>query len=196
MTVRASLILLALSAANVVVGADEASFLEKGATEWGLVGGFGVAHPIWGGKAERQFALLGARLGKVVSGPVGPSFLKGNLTVSVEILPAIVMFQEATTYAVSATLLLRHYFAPRSLLKPFISVGAGPLVSVEPIPSGTTRLNFTPQAGLGVAIFHKRNLALLFEYRLHHISNASLATPNPGINSSYFQFEVRVRREK
>ena len=57
-------------------------------------------------------------------------------------------------------------------------------------------------AGFGMAIFQKRNMALLFEYRLHHISNASLAALNPGINSSCFQFGVSlfdvggIRREK
>jgi hypothetical protein len=168
--------------------------MEKGATEWGIVAGYGWAHPIWGGRADRQLLLAGARLGKVLSGPVGPGFLRGHFEVSVELLPGFVVLQEETTYAVSATLLFRHYFQPSSRLKPFISFGAGPLLSEREVPPGTSRVNFTPQGGIGVAVFGNSTMAFLFEYRLHHISNASRAALNPGINSSCLQFGLSVFR--
>ena len=55
-------------------------------------------------------------------------------------------------------------------------------------------LNFTTQLGLGVMWFHKPRLAYSLEYRVQHLSNNSLSTVNPGINSSYIQFGIRVSR--
>lgn len=173
---------------------DPSSLIQKGDSELGLLAGGGIAHAIWGGRGDRQFVTLGGRLGRVLTGPVGPGLLKGNFEVSVELLPVFVMLQEETTYALSVTLLFRHYLAPGSRMKPFVSFGAGSLFSGKEIPPGTTSLNFTPQAGLGIAVFVKERLSYQLEYRIHHISNASLATPNPGVNSSYFQFGVSVFR--
>jgi len=208
MTLRTSLLLLAACINSGVVAAREtpqktqrnarseapSSPLEKGVSEWGIVAGYGWAHHIWGGRADRQLVLAGARLGKVLTGPVGPGLLRGHFEVSVELLPAVILFQEETTYAVSATLLFRHYFRTSSRLKPFISIGAGPLFSNMEVPPGTSRLNFTPQGGLGVVVFRDAAMAFLLEYRLHHISNAGTASPNPGINSSCLQVGLSLFR--
>jgi hypothetical protein len=50
------------------------------------------------------------------------------------------------------------------------------------VPTGTNPVNFTDQAALGVHILGaKHNVSL--ELRYMHISNAGLATLNPGINT-------------
>jgi len=50
------------------------------------------------------------------------------------------------------------------------------------VPTGTNTVNFTPQAAFGAHILGaKYNVSL--EVRYLHISNAGLATPNPGINT-------------
>lgn len=168
--------------------------LEKGASEWGLLAGAGVAHPIWGGLGDRQFLALGGRLGRILTNPFGAGPLKGQLGVSLEVLPSFLMFEEETSYGASFTLLFRHYVITSSRWRPFISFGAGALFSTHPIPPGTTRVNFTPQLGAGVAFAHNARTLLFWEYRLHHISNAEIADYNPGINSSYLQFGVSVFR--
>ena len=173
---------------------SSATGLVRGMQEWGLLAGGGFAHHIWGGRADRQFLAFGARMGRVLSQTVGTGLFRGNFEVALDVIPVFVMFQEQTTYAFSFTLLFRHYLAPERRLRPYVSFGAGTLISTRDIPPGTTRLNFTPQAGLGLAYFVKPRLAYLTEYRIHHISNAGLASPNPGVNSSYLQFGVSIFR--
>ena len=160
----------------------------------GIVAGVGVAHGIGGGLADRKFLNLGARYGRIVTNPVGPLFLKGDMELGVEVHPMLLMFQNPTTYGLSFTLLFRHYLAPKSKVKPFFTLGAGALYSVDPIPVASTRVNFATAAGLGIIGFLEPRLALSFEYRIHHISNAEISDVNPGINSSYIQFGVSVFR--
>jgi hypothetical protein len=167
--------------------------LQKDDKEWGLLAGAGAAHD-FGGVGDRQYLSVGGRLGRVLTNPIGPGFLKGNFEVAVEILPVFLMFQEQATYGFSSSLLFRHYLAPNSKLKPLVSLGAGALFSTDPIPPETSGVNFTPQAGIGILWFPKAGLAYLLEYRLVHISSGGLKTPNPGINSSYFQFGVSIFR--
>ena len=50
------------------------------------------------------------------------------------------------------------------------------------VPTGTNTVNFMDQAALGTHILRERyNVSL--ELRYMHISNAGLATPNPGLNT-------------
>ena len=57
-----------------------------------------------------------------------------------------------------------------------------PLFTDHNVPTGTNTVNFTPQAAFGTHILGaKYNVSL--ELRYLHISNAGLATPNPGINT-------------
>lgn len=168
--------------------------LRKGDRQWGLVAGVGFAHEIFGGVADRQFLLLGGQHGRIFTNPTGPGFMKGHTEVGGEIYPVYLMFQDPTTYGFTFTLLFRHYMAPKSKVKPFISFAMGALLSVDPIPAESSHVNFTTQLGLGVLWFHKPRLAYSLEYRAQHLSNNSLSTVNPGINSSYIQFGVCVFR--
>jgi hypothetical protein len=168
--------------------------LRKGDRQWGLVAGVGIAHEIFGGVADRQFLLLGGQHGRIFTNAIGPAFMKGHMEVGGEIYPVFLMFQDPTTYGFTFTLLFRHYMAPTSKVKPFLSFALGTLLSVDPIPAESSHLNFTTQLGLGVMWFHKPRLAYSLEYRAQHLSNNSLSTVNPGINSSYIQFGVRVFR--
>jgi len=166
-----------------------AGFLEKGASEWGLTSDLGMAHGIWGGVTDRQFISVGVRFGHVMSGPRGPGGLRGRLALNVEASPLFVMFQEPTTFGFSSVVQGRHYLDVATKLVPFISAGAGLLLTDKKTPPGA-RLNFTPQIGAGVAMEDRGGRVFTIEYRLHHISNASRADENPGINSSVFQFGI------
>ncbi|HSR10697.1 MAG TPA: acyloxyacyl hydrolase, partial [Thermodesulfobacteriota bacterium] len=53
-------------------------------------------------------------------------------------------------------------------------------------PTMGTRFNYTYQGGAGVQYFIRRDVALMAEYRYHHISNAGTASPNEPLNSSKF----------
>jgi hypothetical protein len=54
----------------------------------------------------------------------------------------------------------------------------------NPVPSGGSQFNFTPQAGIGVTIdVGERDARLVLGLKWHHISNASLYRDNPGRDS-------------
>jgi hypothetical protein len=168
--------------------------IQKGTTVLGLKVGYGVAHEIAYSSPNHQFIELGGRIGRVLTHPRGPGFLKGNLEFTFEALPIFLHYDDEMDYGASFTLLLRQYFAPGSRWRPFFTFGAGALVSTQQVPDGTSRLNFTPQAGFGLAMAHSHRTVVTVEYRYHHISNADTAEPNPGINSSSFHFGVSLFR--
>ena len=67
---------------------------------------------------------------------------------------------------------------------PFVEIGGGVLFTNNDVPSGTNKVNFTPQAGVGVHIpFGQRGYHATLALKYIHISNAGLATPNPGVNT-------------
>jgi lipid A 3-O-deacylase len=172
-------------------GAEERpSFLHKGRSEWGLTSSFGSAHEIWGGAGHRQFVTLGVDYFRVMSDPHGPGFLRGSLALNAEALPLFVMFQEQRTYGFGTVLQARYFLDVAGAVVPFFSAGAGVLLTNRDTPPDTSRLNFMPQVGAGVAIVDVGGPLFTLEYRLHHISNAGLADWNPGINSSVFQFGI------
>jgi hypothetical protein len=174
--------------------AEVASPIQKGTTELALLGGIGIAHEIWDGVGDTQFYIVGVRVGRVVSGPRGPGFLRGNLEVAGEFLPVFLVDQGTTSYGASATFLARHFFAPDSRWRPYGVVGFGVLGTANEVPDGQTRLNFTPQIGLGISYASSERFVFYFDYRIHHISNGGRKQPNPGINSSALQFSVSVLR--
>ncbi len=165
--------------------------IHKGAMELALLTGFGAAHDIWDGDPDVVFLVLGGRFGRVLSNPRGPSFLKGNLEISVEVLPLFLVDQGATTYGGSLTLLGRHFLLPDSRWRPFIGLGFGALRTVHRLPDQSVKFNFTSQLGIGLAYAKHKRFVFYMEYRLHHISSGR-AADNPGINSSYLQFGASI----
>jgi len=70
---------------------------------------------------------------------------------------------------------------------PYFEIGGGTLFTTHDVPTGTGATNFTTTAALG---FHHigQKITWSLDARYMHISNAGLATPNPGINT----FQVRL----
>ncbi len=146
---------------------------------------------IWGGLPDSEFVSFGFRLSRVVTGPIFAGPCRGNLLVSGEVVPAMSFHDDwGTTYAFSSALILRYYFAPGARTRPFISAGAGVVLSAEPIPHDISRVNFTPQGGGGLAVTLGERTILSMEYRIHHMSDGILTTFNPGVNSSQLLVDV------
>jgi hypothetical protein len=129
-------------------------------------------------------------MSRTLTDAVGPGWMRGRMGVKVELVPLFLLSQESTAYAAGFNLLGRHYLDGGGKLRPFITLGAGMLVSAEEIPDGVANVNFTPQAGLGFLFFDQGPRIYSVELRFHHLSNGKKTEPNPGINSAVFQFAV------
>jgi hypothetical protein len=170
------------------------ALLTKGTLEWGFFGNVGVAHDWFGAVSDPEFVAAGGYIGRVVSSPRGRGLFRGNLAAQLEVQPLFVMFQPTATYALSFTVIGKHYLETDRRFRPFLTAGVGMLFSRMDVPADTSRLNFTPQLGIGVAFFHTKRSFYTIEYRLHHTSNANLAERNPGINSSFVQIGLGFLR--
>jgi hypothetical protein len=127
---------------------------------------------------------VGARYGWVLTKPHGPGFLRGSFEYAVDVVPVFVVFQPANTaYGFGLNpLALKWNFETGGRVVPYIELGGGTLFTNHQVPTGTSRVNFTPGAALGVHFLRERfNWSI--ELRYMHVSNANLAEPNPGINT-------------
>ncbi len=83
-------------------------------------------------------------------------------------------------------LLLRLDGKPYGRAVPFFELGAGILSTTlnTRTPELSGRLQFNPQAGLGIQYFFRPQRSMVFEYRYMHMSNAGIEPPNHGFNAS------------
>jgi len=179
----AILALLCLSACAQSLPSDS---LAPGAWELGLWTAGG--HSVSGGTSNTGVWDAGVRVGKVLTGEHGSGMLRGNLEYAVDFLPAYLLtFPNKTTYAGGFDpFILKWNFTSGRKLAPYLEFGGGLLVSLDDVPPGTNNVNFMPQASFGVQIFTREKRAVSLAAKYVHISNAGLATPNPGINTIQF----------
>jgi Lipid A 3-O-deacylase (PagL) len=159
--------------------------LAKGSNEFGLWAG-GSPDSV-GNIEDRQLLLIALRYGRVLAAwePV-------TLEYTLDIFPAAAMFEPDNVRRGSSTIYgagvspfgLKLNFLPQSRLQPFIAGSVGFLYFQYDVPvPDTSRLNFTPEIGLGLQFFITPANALTLGYKLHHISNAGISARNPGLNS-------------
>lgn len=127
---------------------------------------------------------LGFRYGWVLSEPRGPGFLRGRLEYAVDAVPAYIVVQPTNTVygaAINPVGLVWN-LDTHGRVVPYVELGGGVLFTSAQVPSGTTRVNFTTDGALGLRFLRKR-ATWSADLRFMHISNASLAQVNPGINT-------------
>jgi hypothetical protein len=144
----------------------------------------GGGHGINGSQSGDGVWNLGFRYGWILTAPHGPGFLRGRLEYAVDAVPAFVIWQKQNTaYGVGVDPFAFKWMLDRSgSIAPYFEIGGGTLFTSTNVPAGTSHVNFTTSAALGLHFLQsKHNLSA--EVRYMHISNAGLATPNPGINT-------------
>lgn len=160
---------------------------EDGGREIQVWTGGGPSVP--GGTSNTRVWNVGLRYGWVMTTPHGPSFLKGRFEYAIDVMPLCIVFQRANTVygAGFNPLNLKWNFAERGHVVPYFELGGGALFTNHNVPAGTNNVNFTPSGALGLHMLREKyNWSV--EVRYLHISNAGLATPNPGLNT----VEVRL----
>ncbi|HXE90509.1 MAG TPA: acyloxyacyl hydrolase [Terriglobales bacterium] len=181
------LICLCLLLAGTLALAQDASLAlaTKGTWELGPWVGGGTSVP--GGVEDTGFFNAGFRVGRVMTGQRGPGFLRGNLEIVGEFIPAYVVFQRTTVYGFGLTPgLFKWNFTSKRRVVPYFEAGGGLLFTRTSVPEFTSTVNFTPQAAFGLQFFTREKRAWSVAARYVHISNAGLESPNPGINSVQF----------
>lgn len=171
---RLAAVILLLS---VLVSAQASNSVQKGAWELGLWTGGGTWVP--GGTQDTQVWNAGVRVGYL---------LTDHFEYAVDLIPAYVIFQPVeNSYGAGFTpVLLKYNFSSGSKVSPYLEAGGGLLFTNHDVPFGTNTVNFTPQAAVGLQFFHRPNRSINVAARYVHISNAGLATPNPGLNTIQF----------
>jgi hypothetical protein len=154
----------------------------EGGHEWQVWTGGG--HGLNGSQSTDGVWNVGLRFGLILTAPHGPGFLRGRLEYAVDAVPVFLVLQKTNTaygaglnpFAFKWMLDTKHSVAP------YFEIGGGTLFTNTKVPEGTSHVNFTSSAALGLHFLRaKHNISA--ELRYMHISNAGLATPNPGINT-------------
>lgn len=144
----------------------------------------GGGHSVAGGRGNTGAFNAGLRYGWILTDLHLPSFLRGRFEYAVDAVPVFLMFQPANTaYGVGFDPLgLKWNFQRHGRFSPYLELTGGAVFTDHNVPTGTNTVNFMDQAALGTHILGARHNVSL-ELRYMHISNAGLATPNPGINT-------------
>lgn len=144
----------------------------------------GGGHSVPGGTSDTGVWNVGLRYGWILTRPHGPGFLKGRFEYAIDAVPVFVVFQRYNTaYGAGLNPLgLKWDFASRGRVEPYFELNGGTLFTNHDVPAGTSTVNFTSAAALGVHLLGNK-YAWTLEARYIHISNAGLATLNPGMNT-------------
>lgn len=97
---------------------------------------------------------------------------------------------------VGSNFLFEYVFPLSEKFQPYVKGGLGALYMSQHTLEQVTQYNFLPQGGAGIRYFIKNNIALDFEYRYRHLSNASLKHPNSGINSNMYLGGITIFFDK
>lgn len=149
--------------------------------------------------SEFKFVNAGFRVGRVLTGEVGEGKLRGTFEWSSDLMP-LYMVRQSDFYdsgpqrwvyggGFNAVNLMWNFTASDRVV-PFIAAEGGVLFSRDEIPPGdTSRVNFLPGGAFGIHFLRGDRQAFTVSIHVTHVSNASLAEHNPGINAS-LQFRV------
>jgi hypothetical protein len=182
------LVALLLFVCSSLASAQESSKpLDGQPWDFGVWSGGGFSVP--GGTKDTQAFNLGVRVGKVLTADHGGSYLRGNFEWSADAIPFYSLLHPANNVygAGFNPLNLKWNFTHSASTVPYLELGGGVLFTNREVPVGTSSVNFLTHAALGVHFFLRKRQAITVNTRYEHISNAGLATPNPGINTVQFQ---------
>jgi lipid A 3-O-deacylase len=181
LSVLAFALLASAAATRAQMGPEEAG------SEWQVWTGGG--HGINGSTSGTGVWNVGLRYGLILTAPHGPGFLQGQLEYALDAVPVWVITQRTNTaYGAGVNpFAFKWILSKPQKVKPFFEIEGGTLFTNTKVPELTSQVNFTTSAALGMHILGEKHDCTA-EVRFMHISNAGLATPNPGINT----IQVRI----
>ena len=163
--------------------------------EYALLSGYGITHRGYGATRTQveTFDLI-FRYGHFLSGDVASGhWYQGRHEVLLE-LPCHVAVDHDGRSMVGVNVLGSWKFTGAERITPYFFVGGGLLYVDLGLPTMGTRLNGTYQSGGGIQHFVTKDLAVMGEYRYHHISNLNTSSLNEPLNSSKFLIGISYFR--
>jgi hypothetical protein len=137
---------------------------------------------VFGTRQQHDLALMGLSYGHILSQVKGQGhWYRGNWELRGELLGGA-QFSPTEEYVVGLTPHLRYDFATGTRWVPFVDLGAGVTLTGIRGPDLSNIFEFNLQAGGGVHWFLRDNVALTFEFRFLHLSDAEMSSPNLGVN--------------
>jgi lipid A 3-O-deacylase len=157
----------------------------------------GGGHGVNGSQSGDGVWNVGFRYGLILTKPRGPGFLRGRLEYAIDAVPVFLVVQKTNTaYGAGINpFAFKWALDKHGSVVPYLELGGGTLFTNTKVPEGTSRINFTTSGALGLH-FLRSKYNISTEVRFMHISNAGLATPNPGINTMQFRIGFGLFSQK
>lgn len=171
--------------------AADPPILPEAKGEYAFLTGYGITHRGFGDTRTQveTFDMI-LRYGRFLSDEVGKGhWYQGRHELLLELPYHLAVDHGGRSMAGGYILGSWKFTAPEQLV-PYVFAGGGILYVDLGLPTMGTRLDYSYQGGTGIQYFIRKDLALMAEYRYHHISNAGTAEPNEPLNSSKFLIGV------
>lgn len=168
---------------------DMDAVLVEGASEWSA--GFGLGLGVGRARASHnsKYSFQSLSWGRVLTGPAGPTVLRGRFEWAVEVVPIFGQFSPDRAWGVGISPLVWRWNLERTgPVAPFAEVGGGGLWTNKPVPPDTERGNFVAHVTLGFRKLTSAQRGIMLAYRYDHISNGNRGTRNPGVNAHVIYF--------
>ncbi|MCX6908630.1 MAG: acyloxyacyl hydrolase [Verrucomicrobia bacterium] len=160
--------------------------LRAGAKEIGLQAGYASTIRMGGTQHNYGFAFVNPRFGYVFTDLIGDDvcggFLKGNGEVVIEGLFGDGVKGGVHGATEGLALNYKHNFITGTRFVPFVELGLGLSMNQWHIYECQSDFEFITQIGAGCQYFFTDDWALIVQARWHHMSNAGMTSPNPGLN--------------
>jgi hypothetical protein len=160
----------------------------KGTTDIEILGGGAIGAIGHTPGLDYDAWLAGGRIGRVLTDPHGPGFLRGNLQYSFGAYPVFVFTQPRYVYGGAFdAFVLRWNFHGGRRLAPYAELSGGAVVASHDVPTpNTSYFNFVAKSMMGAQMAVGRRSSMDLSVGYWHLSNANLGVHNPSLNGIHF----------
>lgn len=141
----------------------------------------------WGGtKHSYGFGFALPRFGWVFTDLIGDDILGGIFAGNGELIVEGVFgmgLDNVNGTTEGLALMYKHNFNTGTRCVPFVELGNGVSMNHWGIHETQSDFEFITQVGFGIQYFCTDDWAVILEGRFHHMSNAGMTSPNPGLNN-------------
>jgi lipid A 3-O-deacylase len=158
--------------------------LTAGTKALGLGGAISLSYNTQDNLDQTAGIQLLPHVGYVLTEPLGPKWVRGNLEVLLEPVLLHLETDHDSATVLGASAIARWLFTGSGRFRPYLEAGAGILLGEIALRQTDCDVNFLLQGGPGLLVFLSDQTTFTVGYRLQHISNGGACHFNTGINSN------------